>query len=157
VSPCPGADADFDGVLVGCGIVVVNGVGGGGGGGGGVVVGGEVVVVGTVGVGSVVAGVVRGPDPGVCFPWVVLESGCVASDTNGVGTAVARLDEMCGEAARRGGFGIAGAWTTRLPGPGASAMPTGVVGDASKRGINAPPATAIASRSPATTRSLRLM
>ena len=52
---------------------------------------------------------------------------------------------------------MVGAWTTLRPGPGASATPSGVAGDASRRGINAPPTTATASNSPAITSSLRLM
>ena len=57
----------------------------------------------------------------------------------------------------RGGFGIAGARTTLRPGPGPRAMPKGEDGVPSRRGISAPPATAIARRSAATTRSFRLM
>jgi hypothetical protein len=57
----------------------------------------------------------------------------------------------------RGARRIAGAWTTLRLGPGPSAIPKEVGGAASRRGINAPPATATASNSAAVTRSFRLM
>jgi hypothetical protein len=52
---------------------------------------------------------------------------------------------------------IVGATTTLLPGPGSIARPREVTGAERRRGINATPTTAIASRKAATTRSLRLM
>jgi hypothetical protein len=67
------------------------------------------------------------------------------------------VEVACRETAWCGGFGLAGACTTLGPGPGPSAIPKGVDGDASRRGINAPPATATTSSSPAITRSFRLM
>lgn len=50
-----------------------------------------------------------------------------------------------------------GVWTTLRPGSGPSALPKGAAGDASSRGIDAPPTTATASNSPAIKSSLRLM
>jgi len=129
-----------------------------------VVVGGG-VFTGTV---VVVVGVVTG---GVGFVRVrVLPFGAVVRATGVTGvdeaTGVTTPDAIvatpvvpapCVRGAPRGGVGAAGACTTLRPGPGPSAIPTGAAGLASKRGISAPPATAIASRSAATTRSLRLM
>jgi hypothetical protein len=128
-------------------VVVVGG--GGGGGGGGVVTGTVVVgVVVTVGVGFVRAAA-------LAFGAVVRATAATgATEATTFGTTVAA---PCGRGVRRGGLGAAGACTTLRVGPGPSAIPTGAAGLASKRGMSAPPATAIASRSAAITRSLRLM
>jgi hypothetical protein len=78
--------------------------------------------------------------------------------TAATGEVVCGFDDVrCDGVVWRGGVEIAGACTTLRPGPGPSAIPTGFMGDASSRGISAPPATAIASRSAARTRSFRLM
>lgn len=136
-------------------------VGGGGGGdgvvdvvvvGGGVVTGTVVVEVGVVvGVGFVGA-------VALAFGAIVLATGWTgADDATEAATAGPVVPAACVRDARCGGLGAAGAWTTLRLGPGPSAIPTGAAGLASKRGISAPPATAIASRSAAMTRSLRLM
>lgn len=52
---------------------------------------------------------------------------------------------------------MVGAWTTLRLGPGPRAMPIEVAGDASRRGITAPPATATVSNSPAIKSSFRFM
>jgi hypothetical protein len=145
-----------DGVVV---VVVV----GGGGGGDGVVVVVVVVVVGGGGVvtGTVVVGV--GVTVGVGFVrTAALAFGPVVRATGTTGTTEATppgaiVATPPRRGALRGALGTAGAWTTLRLGPGPSAIPTGAAGLASKRGISAPPATAIASRSAAMTRSLRLM
>jgi hypothetical protein len=151
------------------------GVGGGGVGGGGVGVGGEgvgTVVTGSVvtGVvtgtvltgGTVVTGVVRGVVGvlcGACSAWPG-EDCAAGSETTGVrGPAVtcARGALLPERVVRVGELPIAGAWTTVRPGTGPSATPNGAAGEASSRGITAPPATATPSRSAATIFSLRLM
>jgi hypothetical protein len=86
----------------------------------------------------------------------VLAGRCVGVTLTGE-TREAGVEEAGEGVARRGGFGIAGAWTTLRPGAGPSAIPRGADGDARSRGIKAPPPTATASRSAAITLSLWLM
>jgi hypothetical protein len=131
------------------------------GGGGGdivvVVVGGGGVGAGTV-VGGVVGGVGFGRTAALFFGTVVRAIAATGVyDATEAATDGAIVAGTRGRAALRGGLGAAGACTTLRPGPGPSAIPTGAAGFASRRGMSAPPATAIASRSAATTRSLRLM
>lgn len=79
-------------------------------------------------------------------------------DTTGEGRTAFCGDEFGRAEPWLGGFGIEGAWTTLRLGPGPSAIPSGADGAApSRRGITAPPATAIASRRAAITLSLPLM
>jgi hypothetical protein len=123
------------GVGTGVGVGVDEG-GGDGGGGEGVFAGG----LGAAGVGRFVGVTVLG--------FTVVD---------GTGETRVRCGPTC-ERACCDGLGIAGAWTTLLrPGPGPSAIPCGVGEVASRRGINAPPPTAIASRRAETTRSFPLM
>ena len=151
VPPCPGVSAGL------CG--PVGGVGGCGGGdivvvvvGGGGVATGSVVVAGgaVVGVGFGLMATLFGATVGA----IAVTGADEATETATAGAIVAAPRDR---AALCGSLGAAGAWTTLRPGPGPSAIPTGAAGFASRRGMSAPPATAIASRSVATTLSLRLM
>src|SRR5207248_3395829 len=102
-----------------------------------------------------------GEETGVCFarPALTAGWGCTATgvtETTGVATV-----PDCSEVGRCGlwcvGFWMVGACTTLGLGPRPSAVPRGAAGVASSRGINAPPPIATTSKSPAITRSLRLM
>jgi hypothetical protein len=82
-----------------------------------------------------------------------------AAGTDTTGATRAALGAIERAPTRCAGPGIAGARTTlRLgAGPGPSATPAGVGDEASRRGMRAPPTTAIASRRAATARSFWLM
>jgi hypothetical protein len=127
---------------------------------------GEPVTGGGVGVGVVVGGgagvdgvgVGGGVGAGVGFGGAgVVGTGGGVTGTTGTGAACSGIDGPWEGLARCGEAGIDGAATTLRPGPGPSAMPKGAGALASRRGIKAPPTTATASRSAATTRSLTLM
>jgi hypothetical protein len=159
VPPCPGGVPPCPGVIAG----VWGPVGVVGGGGGDavvvvVVVGGGVVTGTAVVAGGVVVGAGFVCTAALAFGAVVRATAPTgADDATGAAMVGAIAATPRGRVALRGGLGAAGAWTTLRPGPGPKAIPTGAAGFASRRGMSAPPATAIASRSAAMTRSLRLM
>jgi len=97
-----------------------------------------------------------------CFGRVGAGNGCTVTgvtEATGAGVATTRAGggTVRSGAATRFARGTAGARTTLRLGPGPSAIPNDVGGEASKRGISAPPATATTSNSAAVTRSFRLM
>jgi diguanylate cyclase (GGDEF)-like protein len=118
------------------------------------------VAIGT-GLGSAVAAGCAGGGAWACLGWTTTAgAGCTLTCVTGaIGVTATRggAEAVCGGAVWRGALEIVGACTTLRPGPGPSAMPSGLAGEASRRGINAPPATATASNNAATTHSLRLM
>lgn len=113
---------------------------------------------GSVGAGVGFTGVVGGAGRGAGFGWTTCGTGvaCVVLEVAVVLEAAVGGVARC-SAAWLGCFALIGACTTLEPGPGPSAMPREVAGEASRRGINAPPAMATASSSPAIMRSFRLM